>query len=69
MAPERHAATEVLPVSELINVFPTALLGAMIVLTLLLLPLLGDERPARDDRQRTEELRVAAEVRKMKDER
>jgi hypothetical protein len=45
-------------VSDLINLFPTALLGAMILLTLLLLPLLGDERPPRDDRQRTEELRL-----------
>lgn len=54
--------------SELINVFPTALLGAMIVLTLLLLPLLGDESPARDDRQRTEELRLRIEARKLNDD-
>lgn len=50
--------------SDLINLFPTALLGVMIVLTLLLLPLLGDERPFRDDRQRTEEIRIP----RMKDE-
>lgn len=46
------------PVSDLMNAFPTILLGAMLVLTLILLPLLNEERPARDDRQRTEEIRV-----------
>ena len=45
------------PVSDLMNAFPTILLGAMLVLTLILLPLLNEERP-RDDRQRTEEIRV-----------
>lgn len=54
--------------SELINLFPTILLGVMVVLTLVLLPLLDDERPARDDRQRTEELRLAMESRKLNDE-
>jgi hypothetical protein len=54
--------------SELINMFPTILLGAMFVLTLVLLPLLGDERPYRDERQRTEEIRVRVESRKLKDE-
>ncbi len=44
--------------SELINLFPTILLGVMVVLTLVLLPLLNDERPARDDRSRTDEIRV-----------
>lgn len=44
--------------SELINLFPTALLGTMIVLTLVLLPLLNDERPPREERQRTDEIRV-----------
>jgi hypothetical protein len=46
------------PVSDLMNAFPTLLLGAMIVLTLILLPLLNEERPAREDRQRTEEIPV-----------
>lgn len=44
--------------SDLLNAFPTILLGAMIVLTLILLPLLNEERPAREDRQRTEEIIV-----------
>ncbi len=45
--------------TELINLFPTLLLGMMIVLTLVLLPLLSDEAaPRRDDRQRTDEIRV-----------
>ena len=46
--------------SELLNLFPTILLGAMVALTLVLLPLLNDERPARDDRQRTDQIRVPA---------
>ncbi|MGQ9925766.1 MAG: hypothetical protein ACUVS4_02740 [Chloroflexaceae bacterium] len=45
---------------EWINHFPTVLLAVMMVLTLVLLPLLNEERPpARDDRQRTEELRLS----------
>jgi len=44
--------------SELLNLFPTILLGAMVALTLVLLPLLNDELPARDDRQRTDQIRV-----------
>jgi hypothetical protein len=72
--PTRTATMEGLPVSDLINVFPTILLGAMLVLTLILLPLLNDRpqdetkplRTAREDRagdgkryrQRTEEIRV-----------
>lgn len=43
---------------ELTAFFPSILLGVMIVLTLVLLPLLNDESPIRDDRQRTEELRL-----------
>jgi hypothetical protein len=56
--PSRTATMEGPPVSDLMNAFPTILLGAMLVLTLILLPLLNEERPARDDRQRTEEIRV-----------
>lgn len=53
--------------TELINLFPTILLGVMIVLTLILLPLLNDEAaPRRDERQRTDEVRVP--VVQMKDE-
>lgn len=52
--------------TELINHFPTVLLGVMIILTLVLLPLLNDEPThRRDDRQRTDEIRVPV---KMKDE-
>lgn len=48
---------------EWINHFPTVLLAVMMVLTLVLLPLLNEERPpARDDRQRTEELRLSIKV-------
>lgn len=47
--------------SELINLFPTILLGAMVGLTLILLPLLGDESRPREERQRTEELRLRIE--------
>jgi hypothetical protein len=54
-------------VSELINIFPTALLGAMVVLTLLLLPLLNEEEPARDDRQRTDRIAVPAARRQPTD--
>lgn len=46
---------------DLTNAFPTILLGVMIVLTLILLPLLNDEPSARrDERQRTDEIRVPA---------
>lgn len=45
--------------TELINLFPTILLGAMFALTLILLPLIGDEAaPHRDERQPTDKLRV-----------
>jgi hypothetical protein len=45
--------------TELINLFPSILLGLMIVLTLILLPLLNDEHPRRrDDEPRTEEIPV-----------
>lgn len=46
--------------TDLINLFPTLLLGLMVALTLVLLPLLGDDAaPRRDDkRQRTDEIRV-----------
>ncbi|MCS6883022.1 MAG: hypothetical protein RMK84_18945 [Oscillochloridaceae bacterium] len=48
---------------EWINHFPTVLLTVMMVLTLVLLPLLNEERPQiRDDRQRTEELRLSVKV-------
>jgi hypothetical protein len=40
--------------TELLNLFPAILLGAMLALTLLLLPLLQD-----DDHQRTEKLRLS----------
>jgi hypothetical protein len=49
---------------ELLNFVPTALLGLMFLLTLLLLPLLNDERPSRAERQRTEEIRVPVVRRK-----
>ncbi len=52
--------------TDLINFFPTILLGVMVCLTLILLPLLGEDTPfRRDERQRTEELRVPV---RMKDE-
>ncbi|MFV9503024.1 MAG: hypothetical protein AB4911_00520 [Oscillochloridaceae bacterium umkhey_bin13] len=44
--------------SDLINFFPTMLLGVMVLLTLILLPLLNDDRPVRDDRQRTDRIQV-----------
>lgn len=48
---------------EWINHFPTVLLTVMMVLTLVLLPLLNEERPqVRDDRQRTEELRLGVKL-------
>lgn len=44
---------------DLTTVFPTILLAVMIILTLILLPLLNDEpAPRRDERQRTDEIRV-----------
>jgi hypothetical protein len=43
---------------NLINLFPSILLGAMIVLTLVLLPLLSEERQRAEERQRTDEIRV-----------
>jgi hypothetical protein len=48
--------------SELINLFPTVLLGAMVALTLILLPLLADERPPREERRSTEEIRVPVQM-------
>jgi hypothetical protein len=44
--------------SNLINLFPSVLLGVMILLTLVLLPLLGEERVRAEERQRTDEIRV-----------
>jgi hypothetical protein len=44
--------------SNLINIFPSILLGAMIVLTLVLLPLISEDRQRAEDRQRTDEIRV-----------
>jgi hypothetical protein len=45
--------------SELTNIFPSVLLGVMIILTLLLLPLLSDDHGRRvEERQRTDEIRV-----------
>ncbi|NNJ12706.1 hypothetical protein EKD04_020485 [Chloroflexales bacterium ZM16-3] len=44
--------------SNLINLFPSVLLGVMIVLTLVLLPLLNDDRAHAEDRQRTDEIRA-----------
>lgn len=38
--------------SDLANLFPSILLGLMALLTLILLPLLHDDPPARDDRER-----------------
>jgi hypothetical protein len=43
---------------NLINIFPSILLGAMIVLTLVLLPLLSEERHHAEERQRTDEIRT-----------
>lgn len=44
---------------DLTNLFPTILLGVMIVLTLVLLPLLDEEGlRRRAERQRTDEIRV-----------
>jgi hypothetical protein len=44
---------------EWTNLFPTILLGVMVVLTLVLLPLLNDEAASRrDERQRTDEIRA-----------
>ncbi|MBX0330631.1 hypothetical protein K2Z83_23515 [Oscillochloris sp. ZM17-4] len=44
--------------SDLINLFPSVLLGVMIVLTLVLLPLLSDDRAPAEERQRTDEIRA-----------
>jgi hypothetical protein len=44
--------------SNLINIFPSILLGAMIVLTLVLLPLINEDRQRAEERQRTDEIRV-----------
>ena len=45
--------------TELMNLFPSLLLGLMIVLTLVLLPLLNDDRHVRsEERQRTDEIRI-----------
>ncbi|NTW03090.1 MAG: hypothetical protein HGA19_17725 [Oscillochloris sp.] len=43
---------------NLINLFPSILLGVMIVLTLVLLPLLNDDRVHAEERQRTDEIRT-----------
>lgn len=44
--------------SNMINLFPSILLGTMIVLTLVLLPLLNDDRAHAEDRQITDKIRV-----------
>lgn len=44
--------------SELINIFPSILLGVMILLTLVLLPLLQEDRAPAEERQRTDEIRT-----------
>lgn len=44
--------------TDLLNIFPSILLGVMILLTLVLLPLLQEERAPADDRQRTDEIRT-----------
>lgn len=41
---------------EIANLFPNLLLGVMIILTLILLPLLNDDRVRRPEEQRTDEL-------------
>lgn len=52
---------------DLINLFPTILLGIMIVLTLVLLPLLDEEGlRRRSERQRTDEIRLP--LGRLKDE-
>ncbi|MEI7771433.1 MAG: hypothetical protein WCI67_15690 [Chloroflexales bacterium] len=43
---------------NLIDIFPSILLGAMIVLTLVLLPLLNEDRQRAEERQRTDEIRL-----------
>ena len=43
---------------DLINLFPSFLLAAMIGLTLVLLPLLNDERPRQEEHQRTDQIRT-----------
>ncbi|NTV64078.1 MAG: hypothetical protein HGA65_11160 [Oscillochloris sp.] len=43
--------------SSLINLFPSLLLGFMIVLTLVLLPLLNDDHVHSEERQRTDKIR------------
>jgi hypothetical protein len=45
--------------TDLLNLFPTILLGIMLVLTLVLLPLLDEERlRRRSERQCTDEIRI-----------
>lgn len=43
---------------NLLDLFPTILLMIVLVLTLVLLPLLAEERPNQADRQRTDRLRL-----------
>lgn len=47
----------------LLNSFPSILLGLMLVITLILLPLLNEERFRRDDEQRTDELHLSEKQR------
>lgn len=47
--------------TDLINLFPSLLLAMMIAITLVLLPLLGDDRQRRDDRQRTDKIKLKDE--------
>jgi hypothetical protein len=48
--------------TDLINLFPSLLLAMMIAITLILLPLLNDDRPRRrDDRQTTDKIRLKDE--------
>lgn len=45
--------------TDLINLFPSLLLATMIAITLILLPLLNDDRPRRgEERQRTDKIRL-----------
>ncbi len=43
----------------MINLFPTLLLGLMLILILVLLPLLQDEPAYHDERQHTDKIRIS----------
>lgn len=48
--------------TDLINLFPSFLLALMIAITLILLPLINDDRPRRgEERQRTDKIRMKDE--------